>query len=230
MPYHLLIVDGDTESNGRLAQGLRQEFDVDSCELARQALDRLRARKPDLLMLGLDLPDMDGMTFLKVLRETEQGKEIPAIVMSLKKTEESVMQAYELGIDDYMSKPVDVRELLVRSRTVLRRRFERAEHWGAALSVQGIEIDPSQRRCLVHGKRVVLRPREFELLEILMRKAGRVLSRNYLLETIWGMSSSSDTRAVDVMVSRLRRKLGARGRKNIETVSKMGYTFLTPTD
>jgi len=103
------------------------------------------------------------------------------------------------------------------------------EHWGGPLAVGDIEIDPSQRRCLVDGVRVTLRPLEFAVLEILMLKAGRVLSRNYLLNNIWHSASVADIRAVDTVVSRLRKALGGHG-KMIETVSKMGYYFAPPPE
>ena len=182
----------------------------------------------DLLILDSDLPDMPPMTFLHVLRETRYGRELPVVFVAERKTEESVAQAFALGVDDYLAKPVDPRELAARARAVLRRKFERAEHWGGALSIGGVEIDPSQRLCVAGGRRIVLRPREFELLEILMRKSGRVLTRPYLLETVWGMSGSADTRAVDAVVSRLRKSLGQRAAGLIQTVSKLGYTFRDP--
>ncbi|MBI5244326.1 MAG: response regulator transcription factor [Elusimicrobia bacterium] len=230
MPYHLLLVEGDEQLGAGLAQFLRGEFEVDLCRLAHEALDHLKSKRRDLLLLDLDVPDMDGLTFLRVLRETEAGRDLPVIVLSPRKTEDSVARTFSLGAEDYLVKPADPRELAARIRTVLRRRWERSEHWGSPLSIGGIEIDPSQRRTLVQGKHVTLQPREFELLEILMRKAGRVLTRAYLLETVWGMSSTADTRAVDVMVSRLRRRLGGRGKKLIETISKMGYCFRNPLE
>ncbi|MBI4347814.1 MAG: response regulator transcription factor [Elusimicrobia bacterium] len=224
MPYRLLLVGGETTEQAAMASALRSEFDVDPCRLARQALERLEKGKPDLVLLDAQLDDVDGLLFLQAVRQTEAGRDLPAVVLAAKKTEESVVRAYDLGADDYLAKPVDPRELIVRIRAVLRRRFERAEHWGAPLSVGGVEIDPSQRLCVARGKPVFLQPREFELLEILMRKTGRVLTRAYLLETVWGMSPKAQTRAVDVMVSRVRRRLGRLGAR-IQTVSKLGYVF-----
>lgn len=226
MPYSLVSIC-DEKFNTSLISLLKEEFEIQGYPLAHKALERLRAHHTDLIVLNPDLPDMPGMTFLKVLRETEYGRELPVILVSAAKTEDSVAQAFELGVDDYLAHPFDLRELQVRIRAVLRRKYERTEHWGSALTIGPVEIDPSQRRCLVHGKRVSLRPQEFELLEILMRKAGRVLTRPYLLETVWGMSSDADTRAVDVIVSRVRKYLGRSG-KMIETISKMGYCFKNP--
>lgn len=224
MPYRILIVGGEPKEKAAEIAALRPEFDVDPCRLGREALERLEKGKPDLALLDASLPDMDGLTLLQAVRQTETGRDLPAIVLAPRKTEEAVVRAYDLGVDDFLTRPVDPRELVVRIRAVLRRRFERAEHWGAPLSLAGVEIDPSQRLCSVKGKPVTLQPREFELLEILMRKAGRVLTRAYLLETVWGMSPKAETRAVDVMVSRVRRRLGRVGSR-IQTVSKLGYVF-----
>lgn len=224
MPYRILLIDPDPRAQAAEASALRSEFDVDACRLGREALERLEKGKPDLALLDAELPDMDGLTLLQAFRQTEPGRDLPAIVLSPKKTEDGVVRAYDLGVDDFLVRPVDARELIVRVRAVLRRRFERAEHWGAPLSAGELEIDPSQRLCLAKGKAIVLQPREFELLEILMRKAGRVLTRAYLLETVWGMSAKAQTRAVDVMVSRIRRRLGRVGAR-IQTVSKLGYVF-----
>lgn len=229
MPYFALVVDGDAAAQKSLSATLKGEFEVLTCGLAREALDHLRStRPPDIIVVDYDLPDMEGLTFLKVLRETELGRNLAVILTGRRNSEERVLEAFAVGIDDHLPKPFDQREMLVRIRAVLRRRYERMEHFGSALSVGPIEIDPSQRLCLISGKRIALQPREFELLEILMRKAGRVLSRVYLLETVWGMRHTAQTRAVDVMVSRLRGRLGNRGGRMIETVSKLGYCMRNP--
>ena len=228
MPYKVLVLEGDPEQRVWLSDWLAREFVVDSCGLAREALEKAKQGKPDLLVLAVDVPDMPGMSFLAVLRDTDYGHGLPVIAVAPERTEEGVLRAFDLGVEDYLVRPFDPRELVARCRTVLRRRYERGEYLGAPLSVAGVEIDPGQRRCRARGKRVTLRPREFALLEILMRKAGRVLTRAYLLETVWDMSSSADTRAVDVMVSRLRKHLGRHAGKMIETISKMGYCFASP--
>jgi DNA-binding response OmpR family regulator len=156
------------------------------------------------------------------------GKKLPVIFLPGKKTEESLAGAFELGVEDYLPKPYDERELLMRVKTVLRRNNEQLHHSGGELTLAGIYIDPGQRQCLVDGKSIRLRPLEFDLLETLMRRSGRVLTRPYLLTTVWDMSSSADTRAVDAMISRLRRSLGRRAGKLIETLSKLGYCFREP--
>lgn len=226
MPYLIMLVDGDALRRKALAAALKSEFEVVPVGLAREAIAQLKGpRAPDAIVSEYDLPDVDGLSFLQMIREGGLGRETPILMTSAGKSDDAIVAAFERGIDDHLPKPFDPRELIVRVRAVLRRRYERIEHWGSPISSCGIEIDPGQRRCSVRGKLVHLQPREFELLEILMRKAGRVLSRAYLLETVWGMSSGAATRAVDVMVSRLRAKLGSRAGLRIETVSKLGYCF-----
>ena len=229
MAYFVLVLDGNAGSQRALAAALKGEFEVAACGLAREALERLGStRPPDIIVMDYDLPDMECLTFLKVLRETELGRDLPIILTSARRSEDLVVEAFKIGIDDHLPKPFDVREMVMRVRAVLRRRYERLESFGNALAVGPLSIDPSQRLCTISGRHVRLQPREFELLEILMRKAGRVLSRVYLLETVWGMSSTAQTRAVDVMVSRLRRRLGGRPARMIETVSKLGYCLRDP--
>jgi two-component system alkaline phosphatase synthesis response regulator PhoP len=224
MPPKVLQVDPEAQAGPAGDPG---EFEWSRCRYAREALESAHKSPPNLLVLGLDLPDMPGLTLLKVLRDTEYGREMPVIVVAGSKTASSVKEAFELGADDYVVAPVDPRELAARARAVLRRKLQRQDHWAAPLSLAGIDIDPSQRLCVVKGRRVILRPMEFSLLDTFMRRAGRVLTRTYLLETVWGMSTKAETRAVDVMVSRLRKRLGPCG-KLIETVSKMGYSFRDP--
>lgn len=231
VPYFILVSDGDAKLASGLAAAIRDEFEVATCELARQAFEHLRsARPPDLIIVDYDIPDMDCLTFLGVVREMDLGKDLPVILTGTGKSEESVVQAFQAGIDDFLEKPFDNREMRVRIRAVLRRKYERQERPDSTLAIGGVEINPTQRRCIVHGKRVRLQPKEFDLLEILMRKAGRVLTRVYLLETVWGLNAAVQTRAVDVMMSRLRKRLGRRSGRLIETVSKMGYCFLDPAE
>lgn len=227
MAYNLCLA-GNPEALKNMQQ-LSDEFTVESFGIAHELLERLRSGPANLLVVDHDFPDMPGMELLRVIRETAYGRDLPVIFISHNKTKESLAEAFGLGVDDYLQKPFDIRELRVRVRAVLRRRFEAMEHWGGPMAVGDIEIDPSQRRCLVAGERVSLRPLEFAVLEILMLKSGRVLSRSYLLNNIWHSASSADIRAVDTVVSRLRKALGKHG-KMIETVSKLGYYLVPPEE
>jgi len=227
MAYNICLA-GSAEALSDMGR-LSDEFAVETYAAAHLLLERLRAKPASLLVLDADMPDMPGLALLRVIREAAYGKDLPVILISMAKTKESLAEAFGLGVDDYLQKPYDLRELRVRVRAVLRRRFEAMEQWGGPLILGDIEIDPSQRRCLVAGRRVTLRPLEFAVLEVLMLKAGRVLSRNYLLSNIWGTDSTAYMRAVDTVVSRLRKALGGHG-KMIETVSKLGYCLVPPEE
>lgn len=216
-----------SENTIKTLKPLNDEFLTETFNSAHLLLERLRSGGLNLLLLDSDLPDMPGLELLRVIRETQYGKDVPVIFMSSEKTKDSLTAAFRLGVDDYLQKPFDLRELRVRIRAVLRRRLETLEQWGGPIAVGDIEIDPSQRRCVVAGERVALRPLEFAVLEMLMLKAGRVLSRAYLLGNIWGNDTAAEIRAVDTVVSRLRKALGPHA-KMIETVSKLGYYLVPP--
>lgn len=230
MAYSLLVADPAWDEGGRLDQLLKGEFSVSTCKLASQAVERIRTKAPDLLLAASDLPDMDGLTLVRILRATEPGHDLPVVLRAPRRVEEAVVAGFELGVDDYLAGPIDEREVVLRLRAVLRRKYERVENAGGALTLGEVTVHPGQRRCTAFGRRVRLQPREFDLLEILMRKAGRVLTRVYLLESVWGLEATVRTRAVDVMVSRLRQRLGRRGARLIETVSKTGYCFRDPEE
>ncbi|MFA6316519.1 MAG: response regulator transcription factor [Elusimicrobiota bacterium] len=228
MAYKIMVGVADASLAEAVVKLLAPTYSVSSRGMAAQLLQDLSKSNHDLLILDMDLPDMPGSAVLQLLRHSDHGMDLPVLALGRKKSSDDPVQAFDLGVDDFLAKPCDPREVLARVRAVLRRKYERIEHRGSALSIGGVSIDPSQRRCVVNGVRVTLRPGEFNLLEVLMRKAGRVLTRPYILTTVSGMSPTANTRAVDVMVGRLRRKLGQPASKMIETVSKMGYCFMPP--
>lgn len=226
MGYSLLAVTDDrgfvSALKGVAAQG---NYALVAAATGTQGMALAQHGQPDLVVLDSRLPDMEGLSWLKMLRQTEAGAGLAVVVASDRKDEEEMAEAFQWGADDYVAKACEALELTARLRAVLRRRFEREEVLGGPMSLGPVTIDPGRRECRVGRRRVTLRPREFELLEILMRKAGRVLSRVYLLESVWGMSREADTRAVDVGVSRLRRALGRRAARWVETLERFGYRF-----
>ncbi|MBI5244799.1 MAG: response regulator transcription factor [Elusimicrobia bacterium] len=229
MGYRLLVISEDERFCGLIrACAAQAEHLVDFSKTGAQAMRMLRERRVDLAVLDSKLPDMEGLAWLAMARQAEAGAKLPVIAASSRRLDAEVAAAFELGAEDYVLKNCDPAELTARIQAVLRRRFEREERLGFAMSVGPIALDPARHECRVRGKKADLRPREFELLEILMRKAGRVLSRVYLLEAIWGMSAAANTRAVDVGISRLRLALGRRAGRWIETVERFGYRFRTP--
>lgn len=227
MPYSVCAI-GEPELFRDLQQA-GDKFSLEYFATAPLLLKRLQTSPASLLLLNAELSDMPGLELLRVIRETNYGRELPVIFLSARKTKESLGEAFGLGVDDYLQKPLDPRELLVRMKAVLRRRFEALETWGGPLTAGNIYIDPSQRKCLVGGEKVNLRPLEFAVLEMFMLKAGRVLSRGYLLTNVWHAMSAADIRAVDTVVSRLRKALGKHG-EMIETISKLGYCLNLPAE
>lgn len=229
MWYRLLAVGDDawfTETVRQACAETGHAFEF--MRTGAAAIVELPRERVDLLVVDLQLPDVNGISWLKMLRQTPNGRDIPCMAMTAARSDAEMAEAYDWGADDYLEKGVSAPELAARMRAVLRRRFERDEQFGAPLAVGPFAVDPGRHEALLRGKRVQLRQREFGLLEILLRKAGRVLSRPYLLEAVWGMSRQADTRAVDVGVSRLRRRLGPRGARWIETVEGFGYRLRLP--
>jgi DNA-binding response OmpR family regulator len=226
MPYNVIIVEGDAASGARLrAVAEEHGFVTRSLRKGAEALEVIRQEGADLVVLAGELPDMDRNSWLRVFRQADWGRDVAVVVSSESSTEAEVVSAFEGGADDFILNTCDPSELGARLRAVLRRRYERAEVYGEPMSGGPIVLDPARHECSVRGRLKRLRRREFELLEILMRKAGRVLSRSYLLESVWGMSRQADTRAVDVAISRLRQVLGSRAGRWIETLPGFGYRF-----
>ncbi|MCX5785348.1 MAG: response regulator transcription factor [Elusimicrobia bacterium] len=202
---------------------------LDTVKTGAQGFKAIIAHRPDLLLLDTAVPDIGALSWLGILREMREGKDLPVIVAGENPGHEEIAGFFELGADDcVVSRHCDPREFSARIRATLRRHKARADQDIAVLALGPVELDPACHRCFVKGKEVVLRPREFELLEMLMCKAGRVLSRPYLLECVWGMDSSASTRAVDVTISRLRKALGEKAAGWIESVEKFGYRFSDP--
>ncbi len=180
-----------------------------------------RAReRPDLIILDLMLPDMEGTEVLRALKADERTRAIPVIFLSARSGEVDRVVGFELGGEDYVVKPFSPRELVLRVRAVLRRRHDAEE--AATLRRGGLEIDSGRHRALVDGSPVELTATEFKLLEYLMRHPGRVLARDRLLDAVWGHDVYVTPRTVDTHMQRLRHKLGGHGRL-IETVRGVGY-------
>ena len=229
MGYRLLLISGEAKFTALVRKRSEMAgYTIDIVAKGVEAMQSIEQSKPDLVFLDTKMPDMEGLAWLKMLRHTETGSDIPVIVASHQKDETEVAEAFEWGADDFILKSCDPIELTARIQAVLRRRFEREEQLGYAMTIGSIHLDPARHECRVRDKRVELKARQFELLEILMRKAGRVLTRVYLLESIWGMSRDASTRAVDVGISRLRVALGRRAGSQIETVERFGYRFRLP--
>lgn len=229
MRARILAVTADADWSGVVARALSGlPHRLESAAGAAASWDAVAQGRADLLLLDVDLPSLERLGWFRLLRQTEAGRGVGAILAGSRRDDEEVAAALELGAEDFVAKTCEPAELAARIKAVLRRRSGRDLRHERALKMGAVTLDPSRRRCLVRGAPVALNAREFELLEALMRARGRVLSRAYLLETVWGMSAGARTRAVDVSVSRLRLALGKRGAAWVETVERGGYRFRDP--
>jgi DNA-binding response OmpR family regulator len=188
----------------------------------RRGLEEASSGRFDAVLLDLMLPGKDG---LEVCRELRARSDVPIIVLTARGEEADRVMGLELGADDYLAKPFSPRELLARIRAVTRRAKGRAGPARDAVKVGGLVVDPSARRVTLDGREVVLTGHEFALLEALARRAGRVLSREQLLELAGGSAEEAFDRSIDVHVSRLRQKLGDDPKRPrlIKTVRGAGY-------
>lgn len=222
----ILIIEDEKDIVKMLEYNLKKEgFKTESCYDGNKALDVVRKERPDLIILDLMLPGMNGLEVCKELKKESETAPIPIIMLTAKSQESDKVIGLELGADDYVTKPFSPRELIARIKAVLRRGKEK-ENASKMLRVGGLAIDLSKIQVTLKDKPVVLTAKEFELLKILVKSNGRVLSRDYLLDSVWGVDQSLDiqTRTVDVHIRTLRRKLKGEA-KRIITVKSYGYRF-----
>lgn len=188
------------------------------------ALETARTQAPELVVLDLMLPGMHGLEICKALKVAPETKGIPIIMLTAKAEEVDRIVGFELGADDYMTKPFSPRELVLRIQSVLRRAAGQPEE-SAAIKLGGIVVDRTRHAVTVKGKAVELTAIEFKLLATLMERRGRVQSRDVLLNDVWSYDAAIDTRTVDTHVRRLREKLG-KASNCVETVRGFGYRMV----
>jgi DNA-binding response OmpR family regulator len=212
---HILIVEDEPAIVTTIRERLTREgLSVAAAASGEAALAMLGEGLPDLLLLDVGLPGMDGFELLRQLRA--RNLDLPVILLTARGDEIDRVVGLELGADDYVVKPFSVRELAARVRALLRRSAEVASlraqvvaQAGPSPAPGGLMIDPARRRASLHGTPLDLRPREFELLALLVRHPGQVFSREALLRQVWGDSDFLDPRTVDVHIRRLRARLAA---------------------
>ena len=222
----VLIVEDEADIALSLKHNLERDgpYEVTTVGDGADALRAVASAPPDLVLLDLNLPGMDGIEVCRRLRRDPRTAAIPVIMLTARATERDKVAGLDFGADDYVTKPFSIREILARVRAVMRR-VERPEAENEVLEDGGIRLDLSARRCLVRGVDVVMTRKEFDLLADLIRNRGRVLTRERLLERVWGYQYPGETRTVDVHVRRLRKKLGAEEGDRIETLVGVGYRW-----
>jgi len=227
MAREVLVVEDEPDIRRLVV--LHLERDGFRCRTAATGSDALRDVKaaiPDLIILDLMLPGVDGLEVCRQLRRDASTTSVPIIMLTAKSDEVDRIVGLEIGADDYVGKPFSPKELVARVRAVLRRAHP--DPVSPVLSVGPISLDAARHVVSVNGQPIVLTPKEFDLLQALLESAGCVLSREYLLNRVWGYARADviESRTVDVHVRRLRAKLGDAGSR-IATVKSVGYRFET---
>lgn len=226
MKEKILIVEDEKDIIKMLDYNLKKEgFKVIDARDGEDALDLAVREHPDLILLDLMLPGINGLDVCKSLKKENKTARIPIIMLTAKSQETDKIVGLELGADDYVTKPFSPRELIARIKAVLRRATEK-EKLPEVFQTGDLKIDFAKISVNVKDKLVELTSKEFELLKILLKAKGRVLSRDYLLDTIWGYDHAMEiqTRTVDVHIRTLRKKLKSAA-KMIITVKNYGYRF-----
>jgi len=221
----ILIVDDEEDLFPSLEVNLHaQGFDTATATTGHQAIELARRDpQPKLILLDLMLPDIQGTEVCKRLRADERTRSIPVVMLTARAEEIDRVVGFEVGADDYVTKPFSVRELVLRVQAVLRR-VEHPESAPSELRHGSLRLDIHAHRCWADEQEVVLTALEFRLLATLLRRKGRVQTRETLLTEVWGVSPDVTTRTVDTHVQRLRKKLGGAG-EDIETLRGVGYRF-----
>ena len=180
----------------------------------------LQTEKPELVVLDVMLPGKDGVTLLKMMKASEELREIPVIMATAKGTEYDKIQSLDLGADDYLVKPFGIMEMVSRVKAVLRRcRRTQESH---RLGVDGLVLNPDEHTVMVDGERITLTYKEYELLHLFLSQPGFAFTREQLLASVWNTEYMGETRTVDMHIRTLRQKLGSYG-SLIETVRNVGY-------
>jgi len=224
MKEKILIIEDDKHISKLVKYNLEKAgFGCAVADDGEEALDALAGQNPDLIILDIMLPKMDGLEVCRIIKQNTKFKYIPIIMLTAKGEEVDRVVGLELGADDYVVKPFSPRELMLRVKAILRR-HELEESPKDIIKRGSLIIDIPKHRVTVNNKEIKLTPMEFKLLVTLIERNGRIQSRDQLLSDVWDMHSDVFTRTVDTHIKRLREKLGKAG-KQIETVRGLGYRF-----
>lgn len=218
----ILIIEDEESITSFVAMYLKKEgFSVVSALTGAEGLRLASEKQPRVVILDLMLPDIDGF---EICRRLRHDSEVPIIMLTARDAATDKVVGLELGADDYITKPFDPRELVARVKSVLRRSEATIRGEPVTLAAGPVTIDSSRREITINGKEVKMTAREFDLLHYLMLNRGLALSRQQLLEQVWGYDFFGDTRTVDVHINQVRKKLGKAVK--IETVRSIGYKLV----
>lgn len=221
----ILVVDDEEDIRELVELNLRREgYHVLTCETGEQALDRVSSGTPDVVVLDLMLPGIDGLEVCKRLRADPKTRQIAVIMLTAKGEEADIVAGLELGADDYVTKPFSGKVLVARVRRLLRKQRDEGDEQ-AVVKIHDLTIDPSRYEVLIGDRAIVLTLTEFKILHTLAKRPGRVFTRYQIVDSIHGSDYLVTDRAVDVQIVSLRKKLGVCA-KYVETVRGVGYRLM----
>lgn len=230
----ILVIEDEPDINKTISYNLLTEgFEPISAYNLLEADNWIQSNSPDLILLDLMLPDGSGLDFCKRIKSKDKFNNIPIIILTAKDDEVDKVVGFELGADDYVTKPFSVRELILRIKAILKRKTitSHSENVDSNESKEfgKLKIDADSHEVFIDNNEVILTALEFKLLKHLVDRRGRVQTRDQLLSDVWGYSAQITTRTVDTHVKRLREKLGIMG-KHVETIRGVGYRFSRTPD
>jgi two-component system OmpR family response regulator len=226
MAEMILIVDDEAGVRELLGDALRiAGFETSTASDGMSALTSIRNKKPDLLIIDINMPLMDGFELVERLRST--GDNTPALMLSARADRADVTRGLTLGADDYVTKPFGLEELLLRVKAILRR-SQISTSTGTDLSCGPIKLDEASHTVTFAGELLDLSPTEFRLLQVLVENKNRVLSKSLLLDEVWGITFESESTVADTYISYLRKKLHRDGFEGIKTVRGVGFVIQEP--
>jgi len=231
MSSHVLVIEDEPDIRKTIDYNLSKEsFKVTQAASIEEGEKALAANKIDVIILDLMLPDGSGLTLCRDIKSEPNTKHIPVIILTAKTEEVDRVVGFELGADDYVTKPFSVRELILRVKAILKRGVSAQKDIEDAEDSFGeLTINYEEHQAYINGQEISLTALEFKLLKHLINRKGRVQTRDQLLEDVWGYSSNVTTRTVDTHIKRLREKLGSVG-DHIQTIRGVGYRFSRNTD
>jgi two-component system, OmpR family, phosphate regulon response regulator PhoB len=219
----ILVVDDEADVTDLVSYHLKSKgYSILTANNPNQSLSLARTLQPDLVILDVMMPDLNGIQICRLLRADPQLKNVPVVFLTAKAEEADRIQGLETGADDYICKPFSTKELVLRVQSILRRVSEGTEESIKKLQAGEIAIDIERHEASIGGKLIELTATEFKLLRLLMERRGRVQTREHLLLNVWNYETEIETRTVDTHVRRLREKLGAEA-DWIETIRGVGY-------
>ena len=225
MSQKILIIEDEPDIRKTLEYNISREgYEVISASSLSEGREKLESASFSLLLLDLMLPDGSGLDLCRELKQDKSLSSMPVIILTAKDDEVDKVVGFELGADDYVTKPFSVRELILRVKAVLKRGERKSDNMEVQRQFGELKIDVDSHEVFVNDDRVSLTALEFKLLCQLVDRRGRVQSRDQLLSDVWGYSSDVTTRTVDTHIKRLREKLGDMG-KYVQTIRGVGYKF-----